>query len=111
MTSLIVVFLATALAGAESAADARVLDAVGAPPREQRKLSGARAAYLALLGAVLAAPAGLAPSWGLVEFADARLSFHAPWPQIAVCVIVLPLLAFLGAWLGPTRHPATTESF
>lgn len=109
-TSLIVVFLATALAGVESAADARVLDAVGAAPREQRKLAGARAAYLALLGALLAVPAGLAPSWGLIEFADARLEFHTPWPQLAACVVALPVLAFLGAWFSPVRHTPSMES-
>ncbi len=110
LTSLIVVFLATALARAESEADERILDAVGAAPRDQRRLAGARAAYLALLGAALAAPAGLAPSWGLIEFADARLSFHTPWPQLAACVIVLPFLAFLGAWLSSALRTTTSES-
>ena len=110
LTSLIVVFLATALARAESEADERILEAVGAAPRDQRRLSGARAAYLAFLGAALAAPAGLAPSWGLIEFADARLSFHTPWPQLAACVLVFPSLAFLGAWLSSARCTTNSES-
>lgn len=104
VTSLIVVLLATALADVESAADARVLAAVGADPRTQRNLAGARAAYLALLGALLSAPAGLVPSWGLVKFADARLEFHTPWPQLLVCALGLPLLAFCGAWLTAARR-------
>lgn len=104
VTSLLVVLLATALAEVESAADARVLDAVGADPRTQRNLAGARAAYLALLGALLSAPAGLVPSWGLVKFADARLEFHTPWPQLLVCALGLPLLAFYAAWLTAARR-------
>lgn len=107
--SLIVVYLATALAGAESNSDARALHAVGAPPSLLRAVSGARAAYLALLGALFAAPAGLAPSWGLVEFADARLEFFTPWPHIAACVVGLPTLAFLGAWLTTRRKPFDRE--
>ena len=104
VTSLLVVLLATALADVESEADARVLDAVGADPRTQRNLAGARAAYLALLGALLSAPAGLVPSWGLVKFADARLEFHTPWPQLLVCALGLPLLAFCAAWLTAARR-------
>ncbi len=99
-TGLIVVLIATALATTESSADARVLEAVGATPVVLRTVAGARAGYLALLGALLAAPAGLYPSWGLVELADAKLAFHTPWRVLAAFALGLPLLAFLSAWFA-----------
>lgn len=110
LTGLVVVFIATALATAEASADARVLEAVGAPARVLRNVAGARAAYLALLGALLAAPAGLAPSWGLLELADAKLGFHIPWRVLAAFVFGLPVLAFLGAWSCASSAPLRPRS-
>jgi putative ABC transport system permease protein len=110
LTGLIVVLIATALATTESSADARVLDAVGATPNVLRTVAGARAGYLALLGALLAAPAGLLPSWGLVELADAKLAFHTPWRVLAAFALGFPVLAFLGAWLGAAGAPPHSRS-
>jgi putative ABC transport system permease protein len=111
LTGLVVVLIATALATAESSADARVLDAVGATPSVLRTVAGARAGYLALLGALLAAPAGLLPSWGLVELADAKLAFHTPWRTLAAFALGFPVLAFLGAWFGAGRARQRPRTF
>ncbi|MBK7642108.1 MAG: FtsX-like permease family protein [Planctomycetes bacterium] len=103
VTSLVVVLAATALSTAESAADARVLRAVGADPRVLRVHAGARAAYLALLGAALAIPGGLVPGAGLLELASGDLPFRTPWREIALVVIALPASAFALAWILAQR--------
>jgi putative ABC transport system permease protein len=108
LTGIVVVLVATALSSVESAADARVLRSIGAAPSVLRANAAARAAYLALLGCVLAVPAGLIPSYGLVELARAKLAFQVPWTEIAVVVVGLPLLAFAAAWISAAleRDPA-----
>lgn len=98
-TGIVVVLVATSLSSVESAADARVLRAVGAAPGVMRAHAAARAAYLALLGCVLAVPAGLVPSYGLVALSGADLEFRVPWTAIAVVVCGLPAIASGCAWL------------
>lgn len=105
---LVVVLVATALSSAESAADARVLHTVGAPPAVLPRLEAARAAYLAGLGGVLAVPAGLLPAYGLVRFAHVDLAFAVPWPEIALVVLGLPALAFGSAWTLATLRERTS---
>jgi hypothetical protein len=106
LTGLSVVFVATALSAAESAADARVLHTLGAAPRVLRAHLAARAAYLALLGCALAVPAGLVPVLGLLPLADVPLAFVVPWPEVALTVLGLPALAFGGTWLFATLRRA-----
>jgi len=98
VTGVIVVLVATALTSIESAADAHVLSLVGAAPRVLSMHSAARAAYLAALGAVLAVPAGMIPSYGLVQLSSARLEFAVPWREIVLVVFGMPAVAFAGAW-------------
>jgi len=100
VTGIVVVFVATTLSSVESAADAHVLRSVGAAPSLLRTHVAARAGYLALMGCVLAIPAGLLPSYGIVELANADLRFAMPWTEIAIVVLGMPALAFGGAWLG-----------
>ncbi len=106
LTGLSVVFVATALSAAESAADARVLHTLGAAPRVLRAHLAARAGYLALLGCALAVPAGLVPVLGLLPLADVPLAFVVPWPEVALTVLGLPALAFGGTWLFATLRRA-----
>lgn len=98
VAGLVVVLVATALSSVESAADAHVLRTVGAPPHALPRLEAARAAYLAVLGCVLAVPAGLLPAYGLVRFAHVDLELAVPWPELALVVLGLPTLAFASAW-------------
>lgn len=109
VTALIVVAVALALAAAESRADQRTLQAVGADPRLGRTVAAWRATLLAGLAAVLAVPAGLAPAWGLVRAAiQSSDLFVIPWTTIAVTTVGVPLVAALGAWLltRPAGRPA-----
>ena len=101
LTGLVVIGAVTALGAVESAADARVLHAVGAAPPMLRAHAAARAAYLALLGCVLAIPAGLIPAAGLLAFVNAgvEIGLHPPWPELLAVVAGLPVLAFAGTWL------------
>lgn len=98
-TSLIVVLVATALSSAESAADARTLEALGARPHLVRHLTAARAAYLAVLGSVLAIPGGLLPALSLIGDSSSPLRFEIPWLRLAGALSVLPIAAYLAMWL------------
>ncbi|MFG0317316.1 MAG: FtsX-like permease family protein [Planctomycetota bacterium JB042] len=100
LTGLIVVFMATALSSSEAAEDARILDAVGAPPALLRRASAARAATLAAVGGVLAVPAGLLPASGVLTIARLPLTFEVPWTEIAASAVLLPALAYAGAWIA-----------
>ncbi len=111
LTGLLVIGVATALSSAESAADARVLHSVGAPPGLMRRHDAARAGYLALLGGVLAVPAGLLPVVGLLPAANIELELTIPWVELAVIVAGLPAVAWCGTWLvaaitAPSRGAA-----
>lgn len=109
-TGLVVVLVATALSSVESAADARVLEAVGAPPRLLRGLDAARAAWLAFLGCLLAIPAGLIPAIVLFEAARLPLEPTVPWIDLALALFALPALAGAAARFlrrpGPARGAA-----
>lgn len=110
LTGVVVVLVATALTSIESAADAHVLSVVGAAPRVIWMHGAARAAYLAVLGAVLAVPAGMIPSYGLVQLSSARLEFAIPWREIALVVVGMPTVAFVGAWLMARVESANAGS-
>jgi putative ABC transport system permease protein len=95
--ALTVTAIAVALGEGEARADQRTLLAIGADPGLRRRIVGARAGVLALLAAVLAVPAGLLPVWGLLASRDEPLT--VPWPEIALIVVVMPLVAIAGALL------------
>ncbi|WP_354637710.1 FtsX-like permease family protein [Kitasatospora camelliae] len=100
--------VATALAAADARRDRAVLTAIGARPRTRRTLAGLQAGLIALLGAVLGTVSGAVPAFALLRSRAAGQpgspSVHladAPWPTIALLVLVLPLLAGL---LGAVRR-------
>ncbi|MBD3221917.1 alpha/beta fold hydrolase [bacterium] len=104
VTGLVIVALATALSAAEAAGDAHVLRTVGAAPGLLRTVLATRSAYLALLGCVLAVPAGLIPALSLLAMADIPLSFvMMPWRDVALTVLGLPALAYAATWLAARR--------
>lgn len=103
ITGLIVLGVATALSSVESSADTKVLQTVGAPPKLLRGQLAARVAYLAILGCVLAIPAGMFPAWGLILLASVPLELVLPWPEILITVLGLPVTAYCGAWLLASR--------
>lgn len=108
-TGLVIVLIANALTAAESAGDERVLHAVGAAPSLVRRHLAARAAYLAALGCILAVPGGLLPTMGLLRAAKLPMEMVVPWHAVASTLLVLPAVAYLGAWLlsaARRRSPA-----
>ncbi len=107
-TGLVVLFVATTLSAIESAADARVLFAVGAAPSLLRGHLAARAGYLGVLGCVLAVPAGLTPALGLALLAE--LPVVVPWRELALVVFVLPVVAYAGTWIFAALRGAAAEA-
>jgi len=98
LTGLGIVLIANALSAAESADDSRVLHTVGASPTVVRRHAAARAGYLALLGCLLAIPAGLLPAVGLFAVADISMEFVMPWTSILLALLLLPSVAYSTAW-------------
>jgi len=98
LTALLVILVATALSAAESALDEQILHSVGAAPSQVRILRGIRAAYLALLGCLLAVPAGLVTVMALVVGANFPLPLVFPWRDLAVTLLGLPAMAYAGGW-------------
>jgi putative ABC transport system permease protein len=95
--ALTVTAVAVALGEAESRPEQRTLLAIGADPALRRRITAARAGVIALVGGLLAVPAGLLPVWGLLASRGSPLI--VPAPEVAGAVVLLPVLAILGAWL------------
>lgn len=102
--TLTVTGIAVALGEAESRPEQRTLLAIGADPRLRRRITAARAGVIALLGGLLAIPAGLLPVWGLLASRGATLV--VPGPEILALVVGLPLLAIGAALLLGRPIPA-----
>jgi putative ABC transport system permease protein len=95
--ALSVTGIAVALGEAESRPEQRTLLAIGADRRVRRRITAARAGVIALLGGVLAVPAGLLPVWGLLLTRKAPLV--VPVPEVVAAVALLPVLAIAATWL------------
>ncbi len=91
--------IATALSAAESKGDFATLSAVGATPFVRRKLAMGQAGVLALLGGVLGIAAGLVPVSAVIAVRSDVLVLTVPWQVIALALLVVPLIAALGAGL------------
>ena len=106
VVTLIGVAISVALSAAEGRADLATLAAVGAPPRRRRTLAAAQALVVAGLGA-----AAWASGFGAFVAFTARATtgapgFVVPWANLAVTILVVPLLAMLVATLFvPSRLP------
>ena len=96
--------IATGLAAADGRADLATLAAVGASPRTRRSLAGFQSAVTAVLGTVLGVIAGLVPAVAMVGAANAQARANGnpignayplvlPWTNLAVTLLVVPLLA------------------
>lgn len=99
------VFIATALSHSEAKHDQRILTLVGASPAVHRGQTAARAAYLTLIGCLLAIPAGLLPAYG-VAAATPLLEFHAPWVQLIAGAVAIPWITFIGAFAIVSTLPS-----
>jgi putative ABC transport system permease protein len=100
---------ATGLAAADGRADLATLAAVGASPRVRRVLSLCQSGVIAGLGSLLGAVAGLGSAIAVLlalnrRFADvwpapAPYPITVPWLNVGVALVVVPLIAMLGAGL------------
>jgi putative ABC transport system permease protein len=101
-----VLAMTVGLVRSESAADLRVLTAVGATARTRRGITAATAAGLGLLGAVTGtAVACLAAA----AFLRSQLSEHlnsVPALDLLLILVGLPAIAAVGGWLFAGREPA-----
>ncbi|RKT19190.1 putative ABC transport system permease protein [Streptomyces sp. 1114.5] len=103
--------IATGLAAADSRQDQATLAAVGAPPRIRRTMAGLQCALIALLGALLGAANGFVPAVGLLKsrasgFGARPAMITAPWGELLLVVLVLPVVAgLLAALFTKSRIP------
>ncbi|WP_030242582.1 FtsX-like permease family protein [Streptomyces sp. NRRL S-350] len=103
--------IATGLAAADSRQDQATLAAVGAPPRIRRTMAGLQCALIALLGALLGAANGFVPAVGLLKSRASGFGAHpalitAPWGELLLVVLVLPVVAgLLAALFTKSRIP------
>lgn len=95
--ALLVVTGGLALLAAETRPDELVLQQVGATPGTVPSIIAWRAWLLTTLGAVVAIPAGILPTWGLARSVDAAQLAVPPLILLALLVF-LPLLAAGFAW-------------
>jgi putative ABC transport system permease protein len=95
--ALTVTGIAVALGEAESRPEQQTLLAVGADPRLRRRITAARAGIIALLGGVLAVPAGLLPVWGVLITRHSPLV--VPGLEVVAIVALLPILAITATWV------------
>ncbi|MEV6445176.1 FtsX-like permease family protein [Amycolatopsis sp. NPDC051716] len=110
--------LATGLGAADGRADLATLAALGASPRMRRALSLSQAGVIAGLGSILGTLAGLGTAIEVLitlnqAAADAwpvqqPLPIILPWLNMAAALVVVPLIAMLGASLL-TRSPLPIE--
>ena len=101
--------IATGLAAADGRADLGTLAAVGASPRVRRGLSLSQSGVIAGLGSLLGAVAGLggavavllALNRGYADIWPAPTPYPItlPWLNVGIAVLVVPLVAMLGAGL------------
>lgn len=106
--------ISTALAAAEGRADLGTLAAVGASPRMRRILSLSQSGVIAGLGSLIGTIAGLGAALALLIALNQRSAeiwpaptpwpLTIPWINVAVALVVVPVVAMLGAGLLTRSH-------
>ncbi|GAB2486187.1 hypothetical protein GCM10027063_29950 [Promicromonospora xylanilytica] len=104
--ALAAVWMAAALAAAESRPDLATLSAVGASPGTRRGVAGAQAGVIAVTGTLLGLVTGPVLGIAFVLYkrfewgeADPAWLVEVPWLGITGLVVALPLLGVAAAWL------------
>ena len=101
--------ISTGLAAADGRSDLTTLAAVGASPRVRRQLSLSQSGVIALLGSALGVAAGLGAATAVLTglnqvFAGQwptppKYPITMPWLNLLISLIVVPVIAMLGAGL------------
>ncbi len=101
--------IATGLAATDGRADLTTLAAVGASPRLRRALSLSQSGVIAGLGSLIGTVAGLGASFAVLAALNQRFAqvwpaptpypLAIPWLNVGVALLVVPLVAMLGAGL------------
>ena len=102
--ALVVLAMTIGLIRSETAGDLRVLAATGAGSGTRRLITGATAAALALLGALLGTAAAYL---GIIAWnRGVHNLVHVPVRDLVVMIVGLPLAALMAGWLLAGREPA-----
>jgi putative ABC transport system permease protein len=110
---LAVVATGLLLAGRDSADEAAVLAAVGAPPRVLRRVGAVRAAMLVATGVALAVPAGLLAAWSIFQAVASDVgvdgwfaTFRVDGTVLVFTLVLAPLVGALTWVAGGLRDLA-----
>jgi putative ABC transport system permease protein len=109
IVALVAAAIATGLAAVDGRNDLVTLAAVGASPGLRRRLSLSQSGVIAGLGSLLGAVAGIAGGLATVAAINQSnrqqwpsigvLPYVVPWQQLIIGVLIVPLVAMLGAGL------------
>lgn len=101
--------IATGLAAVDSRPDLATLGAVGASPGVRRRLTLSQAGVISGMGSLLGAAAGIGAGWAVLAAlnrksltvwpSDELYPLAVPWSNVAVAVLVVPVVAMLGTAL------------
>lgn len=103
LIALVATGLSVGLAAAESRPDLATLAAVGANPRMRRRIAGAQAGVISVLGTAVGLVTGLALAYVLSLWQQQGdgwgplWQFTMPWPMLGLLALILPGMAILGA--------------
>ncbi|HLS49932.1 MAG TPA: ABC transporter permease [Actinomycetaceae bacterium] len=103
IVALIATGLAVGLATAETRPDLATLAALGASPSLRRRVAGAQAGVIVVIGTAVGAATGLALGWVLAlwqrggDMWGPDWPFIVPWPALALVLLAPPTLAIVGA--------------
>jgi len=110
LLGLSVVAVSVALIRTENQADARSLNAIGAPPGTSRSIGAATAAGLAAIAIVIAVPAAFAVLSSVYLNPDEEFDFVIPWIELIGTGVLIPAFAAAGGWLLTTTQVRRASS-